>query len=430
MLLRALRHRNYRLYFGGQAVSLIGSWMTRVATSWLVYRLTGSALLLGLVSFVGQVPTFLLAPVGGVLVDRWNRHRVLVLTQWLSMAQSFLLAGLAISGRITVWQVLVLSLFQGLVNALDIPARQAFAVDMVEDERDLPNAIALNSSIFNGARLLGPPIAGGLIAAGGEGLCFLVDGVSYLAVIAALRAMRVRTRRTAAAPVALRRQLREGFAYAVRFAPIRTILLLVAGISLLGMPYAVLMPVVARDILHGGAHTLGFLMGAAGLGALAGGLYLASRKSVVGLGRVIALATGCFGVGLIAFGSSRALWLSLAIMSAVGFGMLVQMAASNTILQTIVDEDKRGRVMSFYAMAFMGMAPFGSLLGGVLASWIGVPRTLLLSGSACVAAAAAFACQLPQLNRAIRPIYVRKGILPEAAAGVQAAAQLSVPPEE
>ena len=426
---RALRSRNYRLYFFGQAVSMMGTWMTTIATSWLVYRLTHSAVLLGIVGFASQIPAFVLAPVAGVLADRWNRQRVLMATQVLAMLQSLALAGLALGGLITVGQIILLSAAQGLINAFDIPSRQAFVVDLVEDPHDVGNAIALNSSIFNGARLVGPSIAGLIIAAAGEGVCFLVDGISYLAVLAALAAMRLRPGSPPRGHQPLFRQLREGLVYAYRSAPIRAILLLTALVSLVGMPYAVLMPVFAQEILGGGPHTFGFLMAASGLGALAGALSLAVRKSVLGLGRIIPMTAGLFGAGLIALSLSRVLWLSLAAMLAVGFGMLVQIASGNTILQTVVDEDKRGRVMSLFAASFMGMAPFGSLLAGGLASRIGAPRTLFLGGLACLAGAALFARELPRLRRAMRPIYVKKGILPEVAAGLQTAVTLTVTPE-
>ena len=429
-LLRALRSRNYRLYFFGQGVSLVGTWMTTIATSWLVYRLSGSVILLGIVGFSGQIPAFLFAPFAGVFVDRWNRHRLLVVTQVLAMLQSLALAFLALTGIITIGQIIALSIVQGVINACDIPARQAFLVEMVEGPEDLGNAIALNSSIFNGARLVGPSIAGVLIAGAGEGICFLVDGVSYLAVIAALCAMRLAPERRQPAPLPLLRQLREGMAYAYGFAPIKAILALTALTSLVGIPYAVLMPVFARDILHGGPHTFGFLMAASGLGALVGAIYLASRRSVLGLGRVITLATSLFGCSLISFALSRVLWVSFLLMLGVGCGMLVQMAASNTILQTLVDEDKRGRIMSFYAMAFMGMMPFGSLLAGGLASRLGAPTTLLIGGAACLVGAFVFSRQLPRLRAIIRPLYVKKGILPEVATGIQAAVNLLVPPEE
>ncbi len=425
-ILRALRHRNYRLFFGGQGISLIGTWLTRVATSWLVYRLTDSALLLGVVGFAGQIPTFLLAPFAGVLVDRWNRHRILVITQTLAMVQSFLLAILALTGVITVWHIILLNVFQGLINAFDTPARQAFVVQMVEDKKDLANAIALNSSMFNSARLLGPAVAGILIAAVGEGICFLIDGFSYLAVIASLLAMTITAGKAEKTVPYVLHGLREGFNYAFGFAPIRAILLFLALVSLMGMPYTVLMPVMAKDVLHGDAHTLGFLTAASGMGALTGAVYLASRKSVLGLGKIIALAGSGFGLGLLAFSFSRHLWLSLLLMLLTGFGMMVQMASSNTVLQTIVDDDKRGRVMSFYAMAFLGMAPFGSLFAGGLASKIGAPMTIMIGGIACIFGAMMYARKLPALRELVRPIYVRMGIIPEVAWGIQAATQLPV----
>ena len=420
-MLRALRYRNYRLFFGGQSVSLIGTWMTRIATSWLIYRLTHSALLLGLVSFAGQIPTFLLAPFAGVWVDRWDRHRVLLVTQVLAMLQSFALAALALAGRITVWDVLWLSVFQGLINAFDMPARQAFVVQMVEDRRDLSNAIALNSSMVNMARLIGPSIAGVIIAAVGEGYCFLIDGISYLAVIASLLLMHVTGSRPQRVAKNTLIELAEGWQYVSRFAPIRSILLLLALVSLMGMPYTVLMPIFAGSILHGGPHTLGFLMGAAGVGALTAAFRLAARRSVLGLGRLTAISAALFGGGLVAFSRSHWLWLSLILMFFVGFGMMQQMASSNTILQTILEEDKRGRVMSYYAMAFTGMAPFGSLLAGTLADRIGAPATLLISGACCIAGAIWFATQLHVIRKLVRPIYMELGIIPEMASGIQQA---------
>ena len=426
---RALRHRNYRLFFVGQSISLIGTWMTRVATAWLIYRLTGSAWLLGVLGFAGQAPTFVLAPVAGVLVDRWDRHRVLVVTQVLAMIQSALLAALALTGVITVAHVVILSVFQGFINAFDMPTRQALVVHMVDDRADLANAIALNSSMVNAARLIGPSIAGMLIAWVGEGMCFLVDAVSYLAVIASLLAMRLVLPRRPARPAKVLGELAEGFRYVMDFIPIRALLGLLALVSLMAMPYAVLMPIIASRILHGGAHTLGFLMAASGFGALAGARYLASRRTVLGLGRLIPLAVIALGLGLIGLSQSRLQWLSLAIMPVIGAGMMVQMAASNTVLQTIVDEEKRGRVMSFYAMAFVGMAPFGSLLSGALAQRFGAPVALLVGGLVCIAGATAFFARLPALRRLIHPIYVRLGILPEIAAGLQSASQLTRPPE-
>jgi MFS family permease len=412
-MVRALRHRNYRLFFAGQTVSLVGSWMTRIATSWLVYRLTGSALLLGLVGFAGQIPSFLLSPVAGVLVDRWDRHRLLVVTQVLAMLQSAALAGLALAGVINIWHVLGLSLFQGLINAFDMPARQAFVVEMVERREDLPNAIALNSSMVNAARLLGPSIGGVIIAAVGEGWCFALDAVSYLAVIASLLLMRLAARRRAAPKGAkVLPELRAGWSYVAGSVPIRSILLLLALVSLVGMPYTVLMPIFASTVLHGGPHTLGFLMAATGVGALLGAVFLASRRSVLGLGRVVPLMSGLFGAGLIGFSLSRSLWLSLVLLLVTGIGFMVQMAASNTLLQTLVEDDKRGRVMSFYTMAIMGVTPFGSLLAGALAHRMGAPRTLLFGGIGCIAAALWFASLLPDLRERVRPIYIEKGILP------------------
>ena len=428
--LRALRSRNYRLFFTGQTVSLIGTWMTQIATSWLVYRLTGSAWLLGIVGFASRIPTFFLGPFAGVWVDRWNRHHTLVVTQILSMAQSFALAWLALAGIITIREVIWLGLAQGVINAFDMPARQAFVIQMVEDRADLGNAIALNSSMVNAARLLGPSIAGVVIAAVGEGYCFLIDGFSYLAVIASLLAMRIATTQPRSAEKAIWQELKEGWGYVTRFVPIRSILLLLALISLVGMQHTVLMPIFAAQVLHGDAHTLGFLMGASGVGALTGAMFLATRKTVLGLGRVIPLAAAIFGTALIALGLSRFLWLSLLLMLFVGGAMMIQMAASNTILQTIVQDDKRGRVMSFFSMAFLGMAPFGSLLAGALAHQIGAPRTVMISGTICIAGAAWFASQLSAIRKHVHPIYRTLGIIPEIATGIQTASALQTPPEE
>ena len=426
---RALRSRNYRLFFGGQSVSLIGTWMTRIATSWLVYRLTDSPVLLGIVGFAGQAPAFFLGPLAGVWVDRWDRHRTLVVTQVLSLLQSFALAALALLHIITIWEIVLLSVTQGLINAFDMPARQSFVIQMVENRADLGNAIALNSSMVNGTRLIGPAIAGVLIAAVGEGWCFLIDGISYIAVIVSLLSMRITVAQARTPPRDVLAELYEGWRYVVDSVPIRSILLLLALVSLVGMPYTVLMPIFASDILHGGAHTLGFLMAASGVGAFASGVSLALRKSIVGLGRMIFLSAALFGAALVAFSLSRTLWLSLILVPLTGFGMMQQMAASNTILQTIVHDEKRGRVMAFYGMAFIGMAPFGSLLAGFLAARIGAPKTLVLGGVLCIAASLWFARQLPKIREAVRPIYRKLGILPEIALGVQEASLLQTPPE-
>jgi MFS family permease len=409
---RALRHRNFRLFFGGQTISLIGTWMTRVATGWLVYRLTGSALLLGTVSFAGQIPTFLVAPFAGVWVDRLNRRQVLVWTQSLSMFQSLALAALTLSGHITIPLLLTLSVMQGCINAFDMPGRQSFMIMMVDDKRDLQNAIAINSSMVNVARLIGPSLAGMLIAVSSEGWCFLVDGISYIAVIASLLAMRVH------APVVQRKaastfsDLKAGWTYVSEFLPIRTILLLFALVSLMGMPFMVLMPIFAKVVLHGGAHTLGFLTGAMGLGALVSALSLAARKNVRGLVQMIPIAAAVFGLGLIGFGLSRVFWLSMFTVFIAGMGMMQGMAASNTVIQTIVTDDKRGRVMSYYTMAFMGMAPFGSLLAGTMAHNFGAPMTVMINGSVVLLGAAWFMTRLPELRSQIRPIYREMGIIP------------------
>ena len=430
-MVRALHSRNYRLYFFGQVISLVGTWITTTATNWLIYRITGSAVMLGTVNFAGQFPAFLLGPVAGIFVDRWDRHRLLVVTQTLSMLQSFALAALVLSGRVTIGSVLALSVFQGLVNSFDMPARQAFMLTMIENKEDLSNAIALNSSMVNLARLLGPSIAGVVIALTGEGWCFFIDGVSYLAVIAGLLMMRI-TRRPSASHKrsGVVRQFTEGFRYAFGFHPIRSIMLLLAIVSLVGVPYSVLMPIFAKNVFQGGPRTLGLLMTSSGCGALIGALWLAQRKSVVGLGRVIPIASGLFGAGLIAFSFTHTLWLAMPCLVVSGFGFVVQLASSNTVIQTIVDEEKRGRVMSFYMMAFLGTAPFGSLMAGWLSSRIGAAETLLLGGSCCIAGALWFARSLPAIRTVVRPIYVRLGILPEVAAGLEQAAEVSVPPEQ
>jgi MFS family permease len=408
---RALRHRNFRLFFGGQTISLVGTWMTRIATAWLVYRLTGSSLLLGTVSFAGQIPTFLLAPLAGVIVDRSDRRRVLIWTQTLAMIQSLLLAVLTLTHRINIAEILILSSFQGLINAFDMPGRQAFMMEMVEDRADLSNAIAINSSMVNVARLVGPSLAGMVIAVSSEGWCFLIDGISYIAVIASLFMMRVPATVLRRATTSMFQQMREGWDYVASFTPIRDILILFALISLMGMPYMVLMPVFAARVLHGGPHTLGFLMGAAGAGALVSAFSLVMRRSVRGLTKMIPIAAVAFGIGLFLFGLSHWVWLSLILMLLVGFGMLQGMTASNTIIQTLSPEDKRGRVMSYYTAAFMGMAPFGSLLAGSLAHWIGAPRTVMFTGSCCIAGGLWFWSRLPAIRREMRPVYEQLGII-------------------
>jgi MFS family permease len=385
--------------------------MTRLATSWLVFRLTHSAFLLGLVSFVGQAPLFFLPPFVGVWLDRWDRHRTLVINQALAMVQSLAMAVLALTGVITMWQIIVLMLLQGFINAVDMPARQAFVVEMVDRREDLPNAIALNSSMVNMARLVGPALAGFVVAGFGEGLCFLIDGISYAAVIVSLLLMQVKPRTVNRSDKRVLQDLAEGWQYVTSSVPIRSLLLLLGLASLLGMPYTVLMPVFAANILRGGPHTLGLLMAATGIGALAAAITLAGRRSVLGLGRMIPVAAGLFGLSLVGFALSRNIWLSVGLLLVVGFGMMSHMAATNTILQTILEEGKRGRVMAFYAMAFAGMTPFGSLLAGWAAAHWGAPATVAGSGVLCMVGAGMFARAYPSIREAIRPIYIKLGIV-------------------
>ena len=393
MVFRALKYRNFRVFFLGQSVSLIGTWMQYVAMSWLVYRMTGSAFMLGVVGFASQFPTFILSPFTGVLADRHNRHKILLFTQVLALLQALILAILTLTGLIQVWHIIVMGVFLGCVNSLDIPVRQSFILQMIEEKENLGNAIALNSMMFNMARLIGPSIAGVLIAIAGEGVCFLVNAISYVAVIASLVAMDegIKIRKDKKEDYNMFKELKEGFNYAFGSQPIRAILLLLGIISLMGMSYAVLMPVFAKDVLGGGPHTLGFLMAAVGLGALAGTVYLASGKKAIVFGNTLPISAGIFGIGITAFSFSHNMWISLFLLFIAGFGIMVQMASSNTILQTIVDDDKRGRVMSFYTMAFMGMAPLGSLLAGGMATKFGVANTLVISGICCIIAAVIFA---------------------------------------
>jgi MFS family permease len=423
---RAMRHRNFRLYFGGQSISVIGTWMTRVATSWLVYRLTKSSLMLGTVNFAGQIPT-LFAPVAGVFVDRLDRRQVLLWTQALAMVQSLALAALVFSGRITIPWIFALSAMQGIINSFDMPGRQSFLIKMVDDRADLGNAIAINSSMATMARLIGPMIAGIIIGFSSEAWCFLIDGVSYIAVLYSLFAMRVEPMKQHRVHASMWVQLKEGWHYVSTFLPVRTILLVFSLNSLMGIPFVVLMPIFAVQVLHGGAHTLGFLMSATGLGALASALSLAARKNVRGLFRMIPLAGATFGLGLIGFGLSHVFWISWIMLVFVGMGMMQGMAASNTLIQTLVSEDKRGRVMSYYTLGFTGMAPFGALLAGTLAHALptktlalfgspfvltGEQLTIIFNGSIVVAGALWFSSQMAKLRPIIRPIYQEMGIIP------------------
>ena len=409
---RALRHPNFQLFFAGQSISLIGTWMTRLATTWLVYRLTHSALLLGIVTFAGQIVSFALGPFAGVWVERLNRRKLLIWTQAAAAIQSLAMAALTLAHVITLWEIIVLTALQGLINAFDMPARQSFLIQMVEDRNDLGNAIAINSSMVNGARLIGPAIAGLLIGAVGEGWCFLIDGVSYFAVIASLLMMRIKLLDVRPSASSMLEQMREGWDYVRTFRPIRTILLLFSLLCLMGYPFAVLLPVFAVQVLHGGAATLGWLTGASGIGALVSAFSLALRKSVVGLTRMLQIAAAMLGAALILFGLSRNLWVSLVLMGFMGFGLMQSAAASNTIIQSLVPEDKRARVMSYYTMAFFGAAPFGSLLAGALAHRLGAPNTLIFTGAFCVAGSLWFTLELPKIRAVMRPIYREMGLLP------------------
>jgi len=390
---------------------MIGTWMTLIATNWLVFQLTNSALLLGIVGFAGQIPTFFLAPFAGVVVDRWNRHRILVITQILAMLQSLALAFLALTGKINIWYIIFLGLFQGVINALSMPALQAFVKEIVEKQEDLGNAIALNASLISSARLIGPAIGGVLIATVGSGMCFLIDGISYIAVLAALLAMKIPSKQKITETTPPWQRLKEGFTYAFGFQPIRSVLLMMSLLGFMGLPYVTLTPVFATKILHGGPQTLGFLMAAAALGALIASIYLSSRNSVVGLENIIAISPTILGIGFIIFSFSHILWFSLLFMVMIGFAVVLQIAACNTFIQTIVEDDKRGRVMSFYSMAFMGMVPFGSLFSGWLADKIGAPNTLMMNGIFCILGSFIFARQLPVLTRLVSPVYIQKGIL-------------------
>ena len=409
LAVRALRHRNFQLFFAGQLISLIGTWMQTVAQSWLVYRMTNSAFLLGVVGFSSQIPVFIMAPVGGIVADRLNRHRVVIGTQTASMILAGILAALTLTHRVQVWHIMVLSALLGVVNAFDIPARQAFLIDMVGRE-DLMNAIALNSSMFNGARIIGPAVAGILVASIGEGWCFFANAVSYIAVIIGLLLMRIQHAAklaTAGSPI---ENILEGFSYARNTGPIKHILLLLGVVSFVGMPYAVLMPVFADQILHGGARGLGILMGATGIGALLGAASLAARVGVKGLGRLIGFCAGGFGLSLILFSFSRVFWLSTLLLLPVGFFMMVQMASSNTLIQTMVPDKLRGRILAVYSMMFMGMAPFGALSAGSVAHHIGAPWTVALGGFACMGGATLFLLRLPHFRQEARELVLAQGV--------------------
>jgi MFS family permease len=395
--LRALGHRNYRIYFFGMLISFTGTWMQSVAQGWLIYRLTGSAWLLGLAGFASQVPVFLLAPLGGVMADRHSRHRIIIATQTIAMLQAFALAAMTMTGVITVNAIFGLAILLGVVNAFDLPTRQAFMVELVS-KQDLMNAIALNSSMVQASRVLGPAVAGLLVGWLGEGPCFLINGISYLAVLASLFAIRVSSASISKPEVNAFSLLREGFAYVQHSRPVRALLLLVAFVSIFGLPYSVLMPIFASEILHGGPRILGVLLGASGIGALMGALTLAARRNVHGLGRLVALSVAIFAVVLILFAVSRNVIISTILLVPAGFCLLLQMSASNTLMQTMVPDRMRGRLMSFYAMSLMGMAPFGSLIAGAVAVRLGAPLTVALGGGLCLGASLVFWLRLPSLR--------------------------------
>ena len=421
--LRALRHRNFQLFFSGQLISLTGTWMQTVAQAWLVYRMTKSPLLLGSVGFASQIPVFLFAPLGGITADRVNRQRLVIATQTAAMILAGILAVLTLTGRVQVWHIFVLASMLGVVNAFDIPGRQSFLVDMVGKE-DLMNAIALNSSMFNGARIVGPAIAGVLVAKIGEGWCFGANSISYIAVIVGLMLMHVRCapRAGKGSPIA---DIVEGFRWVNHTRVIRALLLLLGLVSVVGMPYTVLMPVFADKILHGGARGLGILMGATGVGALFGALTLAAKTGVRGLGRWVAFACASFGTSVFLFSFSRSFWLSVALLLPAGYSMMLQMACSNTLVQTMVPDQLRGRVMSVYSMMFMGMAPFGAFFGGALAHHIGAPATVAIGGATCVLGAIMFGRALPNLHIEARHLIIAQGL-----AGGEPAQELDAQPVE
>ena len=432
---RALRHRNFQLFFSGQLISLIGTWMQTVAQSWLVYRLTGSGLLLGSVGFASQIPVFLVAPLGGIAADRGNRQRIVIATQVASMILAFALAALTLTHRVQVWHIFVLAALLGVVNAFDIPGRQAFLVDMVGKD-DLMNAIALNSSMFNGARVIGPAVAGVLVARLGEGWCFFANAVSYIAVIIGLLLMKVHAPAKASLHSSPMEHIIEGFQFVSRTAPIRALLILLGLVSVTGMPYVVLMPIFADRILRNGgqefatligshdlgAVRLGILMGAAGVGALLGALTLAVRSGVKGLGRWITNCCAGFGISLILFAFSKSFWLSVSLLLPAGYFIMLQMASSNTLIQVMVPDALRGRAMAVYSMMFMGMAPVGALLGGALSDRLGAPWTVAIGGFASVMGAWWFSVQLPKIR-----VEARQLIIAQAMAGGEPAEEMTTP---
>jgi MFS family permease len=431
LVFRALEHKNFRLFVSGQSLSLIGTWIQQVAVTWLVYRLTNSAFMLGIVGFSGQLPLFVIAPFAGVLADKANRHKLLLYTQTLALIQASVLSFLVFTESIQIWQLIVLSVILGIINAFDMPVRQAFVVEMIDNKKeDLGNAIAFNSSMVNAARLVGPSIAGILIATAGEGWCFLINAISFLAVVVSLLKMEVEPLRHKIKESKVFKELSEGFKYTFGFAPIRYLIILLSVVSLMSTSITLLAPVIAKEYLGGGADTFGFLMSAYGTGALVGAFYLLNKKNVLGLGKLIGFAVILFGMSLIIFSFSRIFFLSLSIMAFAGMGMMLDVASTNTLLQTLSEENKRGRVMSFYSMAFRGMSPFGSLLAGGIGSAVGTPAAILMSGSVCVVGGGFYLTKLPVIRKLVRPIYQSMGILPQIAEGVEQATNPTVKTEQ
>ena len=422
LMFRALKHKNYRLFVSGQSLSLIGTWIQQVAMTWLVYRITDSAFMLGIVGFSGQLPLFIIAPLAGVFADRWNRHKMLLYTQTLALIQALILSALVFTEVVHIWQLIVLAVLLGTINAFDMPIRQAFVSDMIDDRKeDLGNAIALNSSMVNAARLVGPSIAGILIATVGEGWCFLINSISYLAVVISLLKMDVKFIPRRKKETKIAQELKEGFSYTFGFAPIMYLILFLAVVSLMSNSLTLLAPVFAKEYLHGNASTFGFLMAGYGSGALVGAVYLLNKKNVLGLGRLIAYAVILLSLSMFVMAFSRIVILSIAMMFTAGTGMMLHIASVNTLLQTISEESKRGRVMSFYAMAFRGMSPFGSLIGGGLGGWIGAPLTVIIGAAACLSSTLFYISKLAVVRLLVKPIYESLGILPQLAKGVQQA---------
>lgn len=403
--LRAFRHRNYRLFFCGQSLSIMGNWIQQIAMAWLVYRLTGSAWLLGVTGFAGQIAVFLFAPFGGLWADRFDRRKLLIVTQTTAMLLGLALGALAYTGAVAVWHVIGIATLFGFVLAFDAPIRSSFTLEMVPSRQDLPSAIALNGGMQNGGRMVGPAIGGLLLSTTTEAFCFLINGISKLALIAALVVMAVAPQPKISPTARVWESFKDGAAYAWNLRPVRMLLPIVALVSFTVTPYLTLMPIFAAEVFSGGADTLGFLIGAAGLGGIVGVLYLASRQSVRGLARWTAIAAALSGAAMIGFSYSRMFPVSLALMAVAGFGVIVTAMSVNMIIQTIVDDEKRGRVMSFFTMSFLGMHPLGSLAAGALASWIGAPHTLATGGLCSVVGAYALWRRLPLLRQHLRQIY-------------------------